>query len=145
MANAGIDESNIDHSRRPHRVLLLPRDPDGTCAEIKHAMDSEFGVSIGVIINDSFGRPWRNGVVGVALGCAGLPALAILVGQPDLFGRPLQITEVAVADELAAAASILMGQGAEGAPVVHIRGYTGDAPNKPAEALVRPKSMDMFR
>jgi coenzyme F420-0:L-glutamate ligase / coenzyme F420-1:gamma-L-glutamate ligase len=145
MANAGIDESNIDHAGHSHRVLLLPRDPDRTCAEIKRAMDKEFGVSIGVIINDSFGRPWRNGVVGVALGCAGLPALATLICQPDFFGRPLQVTEVAVADELAAAASILMGQGAEGAPVVHIRGFKRDAPDRSADALVRPKNMDMFR
>jgi len=145
MANAGIDESNIDHAGHAHRVLLLPHDPDGTCVEIKRAMGREFGVSIGVIINDSFGRPWRNGVVGVALGCAGLPALLSLIGEPDLFGRPLQTTEIAVADELAAAASILMGQGAEGSPVVHIRGYKTEAPSKPAEALVRPKSMDMFR
>jgi coenzyme F420-0:L-glutamate ligase/coenzyme F420-1:gamma-L-glutamate ligase len=145
MANAGIDESNIDHSEHRHRVLLLPKDPDATCTEIKLKLDSEFKASIGIIINDSFGRPWRNGVVGVALGCAGLPALATLIGQSDLFGRPLQVTEIAVADELAAAASILMGQASEGAPVVHIRGFRRDAPPMPAQALVRPKNMDMFR
>jgi coenzyme F420-0:L-glutamate ligase / coenzyme F420-1:gamma-L-glutamate ligase len=145
MANAGIDESNIDHPDQSARVLLLPRAPDRSCAEIKRMLDAEFGVSIGVVINDSFGRPWRNGVVGVAIGSAGLPALQNLIGQPDLFGRPMRVTEVAIADELAAAASLLMGQGPEGLPVVHVRGFKSDAPEKTAQSLIRPKSLDMFR
>lgn len=145
MANAGIDESNIDHSRGDPLVLLLPLDPDGSCAKIKQAIDAEFKVSVGVIINDSFGRPWRNGVVGVALGCAGVPSIESLVGKPDLYGRRLQITEVAVADELAAAASLMMGQASEGTPVVHVRGFDRPAESKPAQALVRPKELDMFR
>lgn len=145
MANAGVDESNIDHSDGMPRVLLLPANPDASCAEIKKRIDREFGVSVGIIINDSFGRPWRNGVVGVALGCAGVASLGNLVGRPDLFGRPLQITEVALADELAAAASLIMGQASEGTPVVHIRGLVQDAPELPAQALVRARDMDMFR
>lgn len=145
MANAGIDESNIDHSRGGSPVLLLPLDPDGSCAKIKQTIDAEFKVSVGIIINDSFGRPWRNGVVGVALGCAGVPSIESLVGKPDLYGRRLQITEVAVADELAAAASLMMGQASEGMPVVHIRGFDRPAENNPARALVRPKELDMFR
>lgn len=144
MANAGIDESNIGPDG-PGRVLLLPNDPDKTCGDLKRQLDAEFSISIGVIINDSFGRPWRNGVVGVALGAAGLPALESLVGSPDLFGRPMKVTEVAVADELAAAASLVMGQGAEGLPVVHVRGFKSHAPENNAAALCRPKDLDMFR
>lgn len=145
MANAGIDESNIGNAQSADRVLLLPTDPDKTCAALKRQLDAEFSVSIGVIINDSFGRPWRNGVVGVALGAAGLPALESLIGSPDLFGRPMKVTEVAVADELAAAASLVMGQGAEGLPVVHVRGFKSHAPENNAAALCRPKDRDMFR
>ena len=116
MANAGIDESNISHEDGAERVLLLPRDPDGSAAELKRRLDATFGVSVAVIINDSFGRPWRNGVVGVALGAAGLPSLVDRRGAPDLFGRKLRVTEIAVADELASAASLLMGQAAEALP-----------------------------
>jgi coenzyme F420-0:L-glutamate ligase / coenzyme F420-1:gamma-L-glutamate ligase len=145
MANAGIDQSNISHVDGEERVLLLPRDPDGSAAALKAELDAAFGVNIGVIINDSFGRPWRNGVVGVALGVAGLPSLLDMIGAPDMFGRPMQVTEIAVADEIAAAASLLMGQTAEGLPVVVVRGLTFDAAARPASALVRPRERDMFR
>jgi len=144
MANAGIDESNIDH-QEGGRLLLLPKDPDASCAAIKARLDEVSGANVGVIINDSFGRPWRNGVVGVALGSAGLPSLQNMVGARDLFGRELRITEIAIADELAAAASLVMGQANEGVPVVHIRGFRSDAPRNPASTLIRPKHMDMFR
>ncbi|MCA1386404.1 MULTISPECIES: coenzyme F420-0:L-glutamate ligase [unclassified Bradyrhizobium] len=144
MANAGIDESNIEQDRG-HRVLLLPEDPDDSCRHLKRGLDRQFGVDVGVIINDSFGRPWRNGVVGVALGSAGIPALQSMIGKPDLFGRPMQVTEIAVADELAAAASLLMGQAAEGQPVIHVRGFSSRAPINSASALVRAKERDMFR
>src|SRR5258707_14281968 len=117
MANAGVDQSNIDHDGA-ERVLLLPIDPDGTCRELKRRLDAHFGVAFGVIINDSFGRAWRNGVVGVALGAAGLPALVDMVGEADLFGRKLRVTQVALADEIAAAASLVMGQAAERQPAV---------------------------
>jgi coenzyme F420-0:L-glutamate ligase/coenzyme F420-1:gamma-L-glutamate ligase len=143
MANAGVDQSNV--AGDGDQVLLLPRDPDETAAQLKAALDAEFGVRLGVIINDSFGRPWRNGVVGVALGAAGVASLIDLVGVADLFGRKMRVTEVAYADEIAAAASLVMGQAAEGQPVVHIRGLQSDAPAVPASALLRPKEMDLFR
>jgi coenzyme F420-0:L-glutamate ligase/coenzyme F420-1:gamma-L-glutamate ligase len=98
-----------------------------------------------VIINDSFGRAWRNGIVGVALGAAGVPSLRNMVGIPDLFGRKMEVTEVAVADEVAAAASLLMGQAAEGLPAVHVRGFVCNAPPLPAAALLRRKELDLFR
>ncbi|MGB8399592.1 coenzyme F420-0:L-glutamate ligase [Bradyrhizobium sp.] len=145
MANAGIDQSNIEHADGEERVLLLPRDCDGSAAALKARFDSAFGAQVGVIINDSFGRPWRNGVVGVALGVAGLPSLLDMIGAPDLFGRPMQVTEIAVADEIAAAASLVMGQAAEGLPVVMVRGLKFDAAARPASALVRPRERDMFR
>jgi coenzyme F420-0:L-glutamate ligase / coenzyme F420-1:gamma-L-glutamate ligase len=144
MANAGIDRSN---SGQPddELVILLPRDPDRSAAALKAKIDNDCGANVGVIINDSFGRAWRNGVVGVALGAAGVPSLRNMVGIPDLFGRNLQVTEVAVADEVAAAASLLMGQAAEGLPAVHMRGFVCDAPPSPATALLRRKELDLFR
>jgi len=144
MANAGVDQSNVA-GEDSEQVLLLPRDPDGSAAALKARLDREFGVDLGVIVNDSFGRPWRNGVVGVALGAAGLPVIRDMVGTPDLFGRKMRVTEIAEADEIAAAASLLMGQGAEGQPAVHLRGLDWDAPAAPASALLRPKEMDLFR
>lgn len=144
MANAGIDESNIDVGAK-HRVLLLPADPNASCRQIKQRLDVEFSVKLGVIINDSFGRAWRNGVVGVALGCAGVTSLFNMIGEPDLFGRPMVVTEVAIADEIAAAASLLMGQGAEGTPIIHVRGFRNPGAENDAASLIRPKDTDMFR
>lgn len=144
MANAGVDRSNVAHGHG-ERVLLLPRDPDASAAALKAKIDGEFGVNFGVIINDSVGRAWRNGVVGLALGAAGVPSLRNLIGVPDLFGRKMQVTEVAIADDIAAAASLLMGEAAEGLPAVHVRGLACDAPAVPAAALLRPKEMDLFR
>ncbi len=145
MANAGIDESNIPHGEKAGRLLLLPTDPDGSAEKIKTALDSVFETSIGVIINDSFGRPWRNGVVGVALGSAGVPSLVDRVGSVDLFGRKLKVTEIAIADELASAGSLLMGQAGEALPAVLVRGFHLDAPERPASSLVRDKKRDLFR
>lgn len=145
MANAGVDQSNIEHSEEDERALLLPEDPDASCARLKARMDESFGVEVGVVINDSFGRPWRNGVTGTALGAAGLPSLVSLIGAPDLFGRAMRVTEVAVADELAAAASLLMGQTDDGLPLVHARGLAWDAPARSAAALLRRKEHDLFR
>jgi coenzyme F420-0:L-glutamate ligase/coenzyme F420-1:gamma-L-glutamate ligase len=144
MANAGIDESNISHGVGG-RVLLLPRDPDGSAATLKTRFDEAFGASIGVVINDSFGRPWRNGVVGVALGSAGVPSLVDRVGETDLFGRTLKVTEIGLGDEIASAASLLMGQAAEGTPVVLIRGFRTSAPQRRAASLIRNRERDMFR
>ena len=145
MANAGIDQSNIDHPDGDERALLLPLDPDASCARLKDRLHAAFGVRVAVVVNDSFGRPWRQGVTGVALGAAGVPSLLDLIGAPDLFGRAMRITEVAVADEIAAAASMVMGQTDAGTPVVHIRGMRWDAPARPAADLLRPKQRDMFR
>lgn len=144
MANAGIDESNIAHDEG-RRVLLLPENPDRSCAELREALRVRTGKNLGVVMNDSFGRPWRNGVVGVAIGSAGIPSLIDLVGHPDLFGRSMRVTEIAIADELAAAGSLIMGQANEGLPVVHIAGLRFSSPINPASALVRPKGRDMFR
>ncbi len=145
MANAGIDQSNIEHDGEEDRVLLLPLDPDASAVRLRDALADLTGTEFGIIISDSFGRPWRRGITGVAIGAAGLPAISDLAGEPDLFGRPLQHTERAIGDELAAAASLLMGQAAEGCPVVHIRGFGSDAPPMPATALVRPREQDRFR
>ena len=145
MANAGVDQSNIDHEGA-ERVLLLPADPDGTCHELKRRLDAHFGVALGVIINDSFGRAWRNGVVGVALGAAGLPSLVDMVGEADLFGRTLRVTQIALADEIAAAASLVMGQAAERQPAVLVHGLDwGERTETSARALLRPKELDLFR
>ena len=143
MANAGIDQSNVGED--PEGILLLPRDPDATCTKLKAELDAGHRVDIAVIMNDSFGRPWRDGVVGVAIGVAGMPALQSLVGAPDLHGRALRITEVALADELAAAASLVMGQSAEGLPVVHVRGFAATGQRSNAAALIRPRERDLFR
>jgi len=144
MANAGVDQSNVG-SDSTDCVLLLPKHPDAAAQALKRRLDDEFGVALGIIINDSFGRPWRQGVVGVALGAAGVPALQNLIGAPDLFGRKMLVTEVALADEVASAASLVMGEGDEGIPAVHVRGIACNARAVPAAALIRPREMDMFR
>ncbi len=145
MANAGIDQSNIEHHDGEERVLLLPKDPDDSARELKAVLDPDDRLGLGVIINDSFGRPWRNGVVGVAIGAAGVPSLLSQIGVPDMFGRAMRMTEIAVADEIAAAASLLMGQAAEARPVILVRGLQLSGPASSASALARPKSQDMFR
>lgn len=145
MANAGIDQSNIEHRDGEERVLLLPKDPDGSAERLRIALNETGDLDLGIIINDSFGRPWRNGVVGVALGAAGVPSLLSQIGVPDLFGRAMRVTEIAIADEIASAASLLMGQAGEGLPIILVRGLRLDGPNSPAAALARSKSRDMFR
>jgi len=146
MANAGVDQSNIDHAEDGERVLLLPADPDGTCIQLKRRLDAHFHASLGVIINDSFGRAWRNGVVGIALGAAGLPSLVDMVGEADLFGRKLRVTQIGFADEIAAGASLVMGQAAERQPAVLVQGLNwGNRSESPAHSLIRPKELDLFR
>jgi coenzyme F420-0:L-glutamate ligase/coenzyme F420-1:gamma-L-glutamate ligase len=141
MANAGIDQSNVGDGR----VLLLPRDPDRSAEMLRKRSSERYGCEIAVIINDSFGRAWRRGTVGVALGAAGIPALIDLRGRPDLFGRKLQVTQVGFADEIAAAASLIMGQTAEGLPVVLVRGLAWHEPSSLARSLIRDESEDLFR
>jgi coenzyme F420-0:L-glutamate ligase/coenzyme F420-1:gamma-L-glutamate ligase len=145
MANAGIDHSNVPMEGDVERVLLLPKDPDSSARTLREHLASVFGKSIAVIISDSFGRAWRKGTVGVALGSAGLPALIDLRGHPDLFGRELLVTETGFADEIAAAAGLLMGQADEAVPMVLVHGLDWSAPELPASALVRPAEHDLFR
>jgi coenzyme F420-0:L-glutamate ligase/coenzyme F420-1:gamma-L-glutamate ligase len=146
-ANAGIDHSNVagEGDRREEWVLLLPVDPDGSAETIRQGLASRTGKQVGVLIIDSHGRAWRNGTVGVAIGIAGLPGLQDLRGAPDLFGFTLRITQVGVADELAAAASLVMGQAAEGTPVVHVRGFPYPLRAASLKELLRPKDQDLFR
>ncbi|MBL8096549.1 MAG: coenzyme F420-0:L-glutamate ligase [Anaerolineales bacterium] len=144
-ANAGVDRSNVEAPPGEEVLLCLPADPDGACAALRSALGAAYGAAIGVIINDSHGRAWRMGTLGVAIGAAGVPALLDLRGKPDLFDHALQITQVGLADELAAAASIVMGQADEGRPVVHIRGVPYTLREGTAQELYRPKSLDLFR
>jgi coenzyme F420-0:L-glutamate ligase/coenzyme F420-1:gamma-L-glutamate ligase len=145
LANAGIDQSNLEAADRGQRVLLLPQDPDASAAGLKQRLDDHFGVRTGIVISDSVGRPWRLGTVGLAIGAAGLPALWDRRGEPDLAGRPLEVTEVGFADAVAAAAVLAMGEAAEGRPAALVRGLAWTAPAKPAAALVRPRAEDLFR
>lgn len=145
MANAGIDHSNVESDGPDETLLLLPLDPDASAEALRRDLNARCGANIGVIVNDSVGRAWRIGTIGLAIGVAGLPAVVDLRGDKDLFGRELRVSEEAVADELAAAASLLQGQGAEGKPVVLIRGFSSSADPQPASAALRPADMDMFR
>jgi coenzyme F420-0:L-glutamate ligase/coenzyme F420-1:gamma-L-glutamate ligase len=145
MANGGIDHSNLPAAEAGERVLLLPTDPDGSARALREHMRRSFGTDIAVIVSDSFGRAWRKGTVGVALGSAGLPALIDMRGHPDLFGRELLVTETGFADEIAAAAGLLMGQADEAVPMVLVRGLAWSAPEVPASALIRPAEHDLFR
>ena len=145
MANAGVDQSNVAPHDGVHRVLLLPRDPDASAEALRARLVERYGVPLAVIINDSFGRAWRRGTVGVAIGAAGLPALLDLRGRPDLFGRILEVSIIGFADEIAAAASLLMGQADEARPVVLMRGLDWTAPATGAWELLRPAAEDLFR
>jgi coenzyme F420-0:L-glutamate ligase/coenzyme F420-1:gamma-L-glutamate ligase len=145
MANAGIDQSNVADPASGEFALLLPEDPDASAARLRQRLCALTGCEPGVVINDSFGRPWRVGTVGVAIGCAGFAATVDLRGQVDLFGRPLRVTVVGHADEIAAAASVVMGQGSEARPVILARGLALRVPYQPAAALIRPQQDDLFR
>jgi coenzyme F420-0:L-glutamate ligase/coenzyme F420-1:gamma-L-glutamate ligase len=143
MANAGVDQSNVAEADGRRRALLLPVDPDGSAAAIRAALARH--ANVGVIISDSFGRPWRRGTAGVAIGSAGLPSVVDLRGQPDLFGRTLEVSIIGFADEIAAAASLLQGQAAEAQPVVVVRGLTWNAPDIPVADVIRPAEEDLFQ
>jgi coenzyme F420-0:L-glutamate ligase / coenzyme F420-1:gamma-L-glutamate ligase len=145
VANAGVDQSNVDPEAGNTPVLLLPENPDGSAQRLHDGFRQRFNKKLGVVINDSFGRAWRLGTVGVALGAAGFPALRDLRGQPDLYGRQLQVTQTGFADEIAAAASLLMGQGNEATPVVVVRGLRWPEQLLPASALLRGSEEDLFR
>jgi coenzyme F420-0:L-glutamate ligase/coenzyme F420-1:gamma-L-glutamate ligase len=142
-ANAGVDHSNVSDQAD---VLLLPQDPDASARTIRQQLAQWGGARPPVLIIDSHGRPWRRGTVGVTIGLSGLAPVQDLRGTPDLFGEPLKSTDVGVADQLAAAASLLMGQAAEGCPVVIVRGlpFTPDEEARAAD-VQRPKETDLFR
>ncbi|MCP5098695.1 MAG: coenzyme F420-0:L-glutamate ligase [Chloroflexi bacterium] len=145
-ANAGIDRSNVSQDADENgMVLLLPVDPDKSAEAIRVALQGAYGVRVGVVITDSHGRPFRLGTLGVAIGVAGIPALWDRRGEKDLYGYTLQHTDIGIADEIAAAAGLLMGQAAEGMPVVLVRGLNLPPMDGKASDLVRPKEKDLYR
>lgn len=146
-ANAGIDHSNVGSPGEDPKewALLLPEDPDVSAQVLRAGLESDSGVRLGVLIIDSHGRSWRMGTVGITIGISGLPGLVDLRGKVDLFGYTLQVSEVGAADELAAAASLLMGQAAEGSPVVHARGFPYPLREAKLSELIRPEDQDLFR
>jgi coenzyme F420-0:L-glutamate ligase/coenzyme F420-1:gamma-L-glutamate ligase len=144
MANAGIDRSNTG-SGSDDTVLLLPVDADASARHLRAALQVRCGTAPGVIVSDSFGRPWRHGTVNVALGVAGLPALVDMRGGRDRDGRTLQVTQVALADAVAAGAGLVMGEATESAPIVLVRGIVTAAPDTDGQALIRPPHEDLFR
>lgn len=146
-ANAGIDHSNVagEGDEKEEWVLLLPEDPDASARSLRQKLEDASGVRLGVMIIDSHGRAWRLGTVGVTIGLAGVPGVVDLRGQTDLFGYKLRISEVGAADELAAAASLVMGQAAERTPVVHARGFPYPLREATLKEMLRPKDQDLFR
>ena len=142
-ANAGVDRSNVAPDGI-ERVLMLPEDPDRSAQQIRSALQERFGIELGVIIADSHGRPHRLGTVGVAIGLAGVPGVEDWRGRRDLFGYTLQHTEVGTADQIAAAATLLLGQAAEAIPAVIVRGAIFEARDASAQEINRPREMDLF-
>jgi coenzyme F420-0:L-glutamate ligase/coenzyme F420-1:gamma-L-glutamate ligase len=142
-ANAGIDHSNVGGEEEA--VLLLPEDPDGSARRLRDRLVEATGAPVAVLVIDSHGRAWRRGTVGVVIGAAGFPCLLDLRGREDLFGYRLRVTDVGLGDELAAAASMLMGQAAEGRPVILVRGLAYPAREGSLTELIRPAEEDLFR
>jgi coenzyme F420-0:L-glutamate ligase / coenzyme F420-1:gamma-L-glutamate ligase len=145
MANAGVDRSNVDPGAGAEPVLLLPHDPDASAAHLLARLAAHFRRRLGVVITDSFGRAWRRGSTGVALGVAGIPALIDMRGRPDLFGHGLRVTQTGFADEIASAASLVMGQADEARPAVILRGLAWAGPPAPGATLLRAAQEDLFR
>ena len=146
-ANAGVDHSNVNSEQEKQGIwyLLLPEDPEASARKIRDYFKSNMNVDIGVMVIDSHGRAWRQGVVGIMIGTSGVPGLVDMRGKKDLFGFELRITQIAAADELAAAASLVMGQADEHIPVVHVRGFPYDLTEIGLKDVLRPKSKDLFR
>ncbi len=146
-ANAGIDHSNVkgEWGNDEDWVLLLPDDPDQSARNIRQRLSTLAGCEVGVMIIDSHGRAWRMGTVGTSIGLAGVPGLVDLRGKPDMFGFQLRITQVAAGDELAGAASLVMGQADERIPAVHVRGFPYALRDATLNELIRPIALDMFR
>src|SRR5438552_11970900 len=145
LANAGVDTSNVIAGGGDGSVLLLPADPDASAARLRDTLRERTGRDVGVVINDSIGRAWRNGTIGTAIGVSGLPGLLDLRGTPDLFGRPLRTTDLGLADEIASAASLVMGQAGGGGPIVLARGVPYARREGSARELQRDKALDFFR
>ena len=145
MANAGIDRSNLDAAAGAEPVLLLPCEPDASAVGLRDQLAAHYRTAFGLIVSDSMGRAWRRGTIGVALGAAGLPALLDWRGRADLSGRRLQATETGFADEIAAAASLLMGQADEAIPAVLVRGLRWSEAPVAAAGLIRAAEEDLFR
>ena len=143
LANAGLDRSNVDVD--DDMVLLLPLNPDKSAADLRNGLSKVTGASLGVIIADSVGRAWRMGTTGMTLGCAGVEALANLRGHHDMFGRELLVSEHAIADSIASAAQLLMGEADEATPVVVLRGLGQGSSTQDSQLLLRPADEDMFR
>ncbi len=146
-ANAGIDHSNVQSfgGNAEEWVLLLPKDANRSADLIRKKLEEHYGCKLGVLIIDSHGRAWRMGTVGVSIGFSGIPGIVDLRGQQDLFGYILHATFVAAADELAAAASLIMGQANERVPVIHVRGFPYPLREGNLAELIRPIELDMFR
>lgn len=144
LANGGIDQSNVDQQDE-EQALMLPEDPDGSCQRTRMALRERTGVDPAVVIIDSLGRAWRNGTTGIAIGVSGMAGMLDLRGAPDLHGRALQTSELGLADEVAAAASLVMGQADEGRPIVLVRGLTYPRREGSAAELIRPLNMDLFQ
>ncbi|MCF6278555.1 MAG: coenzyme F420-0:L-glutamate ligase [Anaerolineales bacterium] len=148
-ANAGIDHSNVRTPEAGSGVneyaLLLPEDSDRSAQELREKLEDASGAKLGLLIIDSHGRAWRNGIVGISIGISNVPAVVDKRGDRDLFGRTLKITQIGAADELAAAASLMMGQADEGRPIVHVRGFPYPLRASKLNELLRPKEQDLFR
>ncbi len=144
-ANAGIDQSNIQTSEQSPRALLLPVDPNKSAADLRAFLERAAACPLAVVINDSAGRAWRNGTCGIAIGSSGLQPVQDLIGGQDMFGNELRVTTVGIADEMAAAASMMMGQAGEASPVVLMRGAPVTASlDEDASVLIRDPSLDLF-
>lgn len=143
-ANAGIDRSNIKHHEGEEQVLLLPQNPDRSAAALRTALHNLLGIKLGLIITDSHGRPFRLGIQNIAIGVAGIPALVDKRGDLDMFGNELKVTTIGLADELAAASGLLMGQADEAAPAVLMQGLNLPESDGQAHDLVRPREIDLY-
>jgi len=146
-ANAGIDHSNVSAAwgNPEDWVLLLPEDADASAEQLRLSLEAQYGCRLGVLIIDSHGRAWRNGVIGMTIGLSNVPGIVDMRGQPDMYGYQLRVTTIAAADELAAAASLIMGQAAEGTPVVLARGFPYPLRASHLSELIRDRSSDLFR
>lgn len=144
-ANAGIDQSNIEHGDGGEQALLLPRDPDASARRLREALQAASGARLGVVITDSSNRPWRLGTIGAAIGCAGIRVLDDRRGGHDIYGRELQVTLINRADAYATMATLVMGETTERIPVAVIQGLAPDAVDEPASRIIRPLEEDLFK